>query len=450
MARFLFAVIPALGHLNPMLTVASELQRRGHHVAFGSGREIEGAIRRAGLPHFPVLPDTMLDSSRDTVRRMLKHRGPLGNVYLIKNILEFMPASIPEWQQLMTEFHPDVVVVDMLTYGAAMVAQALEIPWATFCPIPSMIPSRDAPPYSPWGLPPARNGLARGLYRLLHALHVRSFSMFDQRFNRMRRTMGLEPLSCGVITTSLSPYLVLIPSCQGFEFSRSDWPHQVYLIGTSPWTGNDDSEKVNPDLDLLSGDRPVIFVTLGTFQSHRPALSFFETVVKAFADEPLQVVMAVGQQAIRSASGGVPGNFMVASFIAHEKILPRTSAVVHHGGFGISHDAIYFGVPSVIVPLGQDLFENASRCTEAGVALRIDYRRFNPRRLRQALYRILGDEAIRGRVRRLQTLFQASHPDKLGASLLERLAMEKRPILRSEPIRSGFDQRGVGFQTPPE
>ena len=45
---------PAIpGHLNPMTTLARELQRRGHEVVVFTSFLSEPAVRAAGLSHFP-------------------------------------------------------------------------------------------------------------------------------------------------------------------------------------------------------------------------------------------------------------------------------------------------------------------------------------------------------------------------------------------------------------
>jgi demethyllactenocin mycarosyltransferase len=170
-------------------------------------------------------------------------------------------------------------------------------------------------------------------------------------------------------------------------------------------------------------------VTLGTFQSYR-SLNFFHIVMDAFRQEPYQVVMSVGQAADLAEFKDAPANFKIERFVPHARILPRASAVVHHGGFGIAQDTIYHGLPSVVVPVGQDLYENARRRTEAGVALRIPYSKLHSQRLREAMLTILHDEQIKKETKHLQKKFLKMNAGKTGADLLEKFADSQRPVYR--------------------
>jgi len=110
--------------------------------------------------------------------------------------------------------------------------------------------------------------------------------------------------------------------------------------------------------------------------------------------------------------------------------LPRCAAVIHHGGQGIAQDCIYHGLPSLVVPISQDLYEIATRCVSAGVSLKIHYPRLTPQRLRDALRKVLTDQSIRAATNSLQARFRATNAGATGATLLEQLARTKQPVYR--------------------
>ena len=176
-------------------------------------------------------------------------------------------------------------------------------------------------------------------------------------------------------------------------------------------------------------DKPLIYVTLGTVQTFR-SLEFFNTVIDALKDEPFRVVMSVGHAVDMSEFDNVPGNFRIERFVPHNKILPHAAAVIHHGGLGIAQDSIFHGLPSVVVPISQDLYELARRCTVSGVSVRIPYPRLNSARLRSAVRKILSDSSIINNTKKLQSVFLNTDAGSTGADLLEKLAKTKQPVYR--------------------
>ncbi len=68
--------------------------------------------------------------------------------------------EIPDLQRAIEETQPDLMLIDVQTWGAAAAAESSGLPWAMWCPYPLPLPSRDAPPFGP-GLRPARGPLGR-------------------------------------------------------------------------------------------------------------------------------------------------------------------------------------------------------------------------------------------------------------------------------------------------
>ena len=64
----------------------------------------------------------------------------------------------PDLRRAIADAQPDLLLVDIATWGALAVAEASGGPWASWCPFPLPLPSRDAPPFGP-GLRPARGPL---------------------------------------------------------------------------------------------------------------------------------------------------------------------------------------------------------------------------------------------------------------------------------------------------
>ena len=70
MAKFLFIVLPSLGHLNPTMAIASELKKRKHHVGYATGTDVRYSIESEGHEFFQAGPPGMKSQISDIVRHL--------------------------------------------------------------------------------------------------------------------------------------------------------------------------------------------------------------------------------------------------------------------------------------------------------------------------------------------------------------------------------------------
>jgi len=67
----------------------------------------------------------------------------------------------------------------------------------------------------------------------------------------------------------------------------------------------------------------------------------------------------------------LPAGALHVSHAPFSALLPRLSALVHHGGIGTSAQALAAGIPQLVVPFAHDQFDNAARLHRLGVAVRL-------------------------------------------------------------------------------
>lgn len=113
-------------------------------------------------------------------------------------------------------------------------------------------------------------------------------------------------------------------------------------------------------------DRPVVYVTLGTFSNTNRSL--FRLLIDAVCSAPVNVVVATGRNVDPADLGELPPQAHARQFIPQEQLLPHCVAVVHHAGAGTAFGALAHGLPSVAVPQSADNFTIAARLRAAGVA----------------------------------------------------------------------------------
>ena len=117
----------------------------------------------------------------------------------------------------------------------------------------------------------------------------------------------------------------------------------------------------------------------------------------------------------------LPENFFVVGDTPHDWLLPRTAAVIHHGGSGTSHSATRAGVPSIVTPFAGDQFFWAECLRQAGVApAAVDGRKPNAQAFANALD-FAASETVRSRARALGATMRAENGVANAVAALERI-----------------------------
>lgn len=372
MSRVLAYTSPARGHLFPLVPILDELVRRGHEVHLRTlASEVPG-MRARGYQAAAIDPRIEAIQHEDW-----KARNP--RAALVASTSVFVARAAFDGADLAAAraaVQPDLLIVDINTWGAAADAEASGVPWASFSPYLLPLASPDAPPWGP-GLPPARGPLGRLRDAIARPLVV---GMVERtmlpRYNEVRRAISpaLTPVrSATDMFTRASRLLYL--TAEPFEYPRRAWPANLRMIGPSAWEPAAEA----PDW-LAQETRPIVLVaTSSEFQADaRLAQAAFD----AFAGEDVLVVATLPSQdpgALR-----VPANGRAEAFVPHGPILERAELAITHGGMGVTQKALAAGVPVVAVPFGRDQPETARRVDVAGAGVMLSPGKLNPETLRAA------------------------------------------------------------------
>jgi MGT family glycosyltransferase len=405
MSRILAYTSPARGHLFPLAGILDELCERGHQVALRTlASEVE-LMRGRGFAAEPVDPRIEAMTHDDWGARSPQKA-------LRRSVGIFCARAEhdgPDLRRAIDAERPDAVIVDVNSWGARAVAEAWGGPWATFCPYPLPLPSRDAPPFGP-GLPPARGPLGRLRDRVLRPFVSGALEReFSGPLNEVRAGLGLEPIDGTTMFTR--PPLLIYMTAEPFEYPRSDWPANVRLVGPCEW---DPPAEAPAWLDEVR--RPLVLVT--TSSEFQDDARLVEVAFEALADEDVEVVATL--PAAEASSIDVPANARVLRFVAHGPLLERAACAITHGGMGATQKAIARGVPVCAVPFGRDQLEVARRVELSGAGTRLPARRLSPARLRA---KVREATACREGAERVAAAFARAGGPAAAATAVEEQAM---------------------------
>jgi len=158
-------------------------------------------------------------------------------------------------------------------------------------------------------------------------------------------------------------------------------------------------------LDRLEA-QPTLFISLGTAFNNRP--DFFKLCLRAFDNQPWQVVMAHGKHVDEAALGAVPQNFLLAPYVPQLEVLQQTSVFVTHGGMNSVMESLYFGVPVVVVPQIIEQEKTAQRCAELGLGIALDPNDLTAEKLRAAVDQVHHTPSFREHVLAMQQTVRAA------------------------------------------
>jgi UDP:flavonoid glycosyltransferase YjiC (YdhE family) len=386
--RFLFTTIPGSGHFHPLVPTARALQRRGHDVVFAASPTFAPAIEAAGFEAHPAGP-AWLESLSDPVMQKI-----LAGEFFVDLIRMDMVEGVIRAAEATGA---DAIVRGGAELGGLVAGAILDLPVAS---------AAAAANKAYW--PMMRPGIARAAAE--HGLDGERVTAEDFEVLRIDRT----------------PPSLELPGYQA--------PSNEINVRPEPFDGGGELPKWFDD----RGDRPLIYVTLGTvFNGNVP---LFRLIADALADQPFEVVMALGDGIPRQALGEVAGNVRVGGFLPQAKVLERASAVVNHGGYNTVSAALGAGVPLFLLPMGADQPYNTERCITAGAALGVIQPQpdgppsaapppFTPPDaavIRDGTRRLLEEPAFREAARAIAAEIAAMPPAAYAAQRLEEAVLERQ------------------------
>ena len=428
MARILLSVVPASGHVNPMLAIGQALQDTGHTVAFTTAEMYQAQIERAGFIFYPMAyPEGAVESIHDAFRQPARWvsqfslRAPQS--YFFRDLPDLVASII----RAIEDFQPDVLANDGNQYAGPIAADACDMPYSNFFAIANPLLSKDAPPFGlglkwmPAGHP------YRLLWKVLNIPVQGVLLRHDLCVNRVRRRFGLKPRWGNLLAPS--PYLTLIATTDAYEYPRSDLEPQVMYVG--PVTTAQRGEVLDdfPWEWLAKDERPTFYVSMGTIVRGD---KIFRYVIDLARTANWKAVIAVGHNTDPVNFEPLPENVLVRQFVLQLKLMQQVDALVSHGGNNTVSETLLHGLPLVVIPISADQPDSAGHVVACGAGIRLSPWRLTQAKLGEAMQAILNEPTYRQAAQRIQVSYQATDGAKTCAELIGLLAERQKPLFRPQ------------------
>jgi UDP:flavonoid glycosyltransferase YjiC (YdhE family) len=265
------------------------------------------------------------------------------------------------------------------------------------------LPDNAVPPY----LSGCRSTDVAGRERFIEHYQI-AVAPAHARFSRFLASTGTAPCPPGQFLLD-SPWLNLLLSPTPVRYEREqplDPQKYVYLDGCV----RREAPYIVPDFPRHN-EAPLIYVSFGSLGA--ADTDMMKRLISTIESLPYRFLINVG--AYREMYTTVPDNVYLDSWFPQPAVLKECQLFIHHGGNNSFCEALFFGLPSLIIPYCWDGHDNAARAEEVGVG------RYLPRfadplaALPAALEQLLADQPMRQRLKTLSTRMQATRGTEIAA-----------------------------------
>jgi UDP:flavonoid glycosyltransferase YjiC (YdhE family) len=391
--KILFTVQPAAGHLHPLVPVAQALTDAEHEVAVCSAASFRPEVDAFRLAYIDAGLDWLM-SDRSTWEAFppMPPPGPEFAAWAVTTLADIAAGRMAsDVLGVARDWAADLIIREGMEYGGCLAADRLGLPHAS---------------------------VGGNAYAAIDSPEVDYFTG--------NRRMVAAPLACHRERMGLPPDPDTLMPFRHLHlcFTPPDWdgpgaprpPNTRFLRHTSTMSPG---ARLPEWVDGLP-DRPTVFASLGTVFNKTPGV--LEAIVTALAEDPINVVVAIGRDQDPSRFGPQPAHVRLEAYVPQPLLLPHCDAFVTHGGFNSVKEALSAGVPMVVVPISADQPYSAERCAELGAARTVGPDARTPEAIRDAVRAVLAEDSYRAGARAFQEEMMALPGPEHMVELLEALA----------------------------
>jgi sterol 3beta-glucosyltransferase len=387
--RITVLAVGSRGEVEPLVALAAGLQDAGHVVRLATHEEF-AALTEGRHLEFARLWGSLDEALATPAGQRLIHSGR--NFFrAMHSLFELIPSAARRLYEDCWSACQDAqaIVYGQITVAGPHIAQKLRVP-AIAAFVNPVCPGRPTAAFPAPGMPGLPLG---GWYNCLTHVAVASGMalVWQPTLNRWRRTrLGLRAVRHArvlprpnVVLYGFSPTLVPPPR---------EWDKDSLVSGYWFLEPSADWQPPRELVAFLNAGPAPVYVGFGTMKDADPSLT--PTILEALKRTRQRGVLLMA--ASQTGPALLPDNVFAVDAVPFRWLFPRMSAVVHHGGLGTCHAALWAGVPQVVVPFMGDQPFWGARLARLGVSpAPIPRRRLCASRLATAIVTAVGNPRIR-------------------------------------------------------
>ena len=401
------------GHLNVLLPLGQELQKRGHYVTLIGLLDAQRKTLTAGLGFQAMAEEEFPEG------KMAEHFAQLGRLSglaALQCVINFLKdeatVMLKKAPQAIKEAGVEALLVDQTFVWGGTVAEYLDLPFITICSSavlnidPSVPPYYTLWPYNPAWWARLRNRMG---YQLINHLA----KPIREEIAKYRQKWGL-PLYSDFPNDAHSQLAQLSQLPPEFEFPRQNLPQCFHFTG--PYHNSDSRKPVPFPWEKLNG-KPLIYASMGTLQNR--LIGVFEKIASACEGLDAQLIISLGRSATPEKLPELTGNPLVVGYLPQIEILKKTTLAINHAGPNSILESLTYGVPMVAIPVAKDQPGLAARIAWTGVGEVVPLSKLSVEMLQKAVKKVLTKDSYKKNALRLQEAIKRAGGVSWAANIIE-------------------------------
>lgn len=416
-------VCPAsTGHLNTMLPLGKELQRRGHHVTLFGIPDAESKTLSAGL-EFKAVGESEFPKGTmaESLARLGKLSGRQALKYTVNALRDGADVLLRYGPTAMKEAGIEALLVDQASPEGGTIAEFLGIPFVSICSAVVLNREENVPPsFTTWNYNPSWWGRLRN--RIAYKLLRQMVKPITKTINDYRQEWNLPQPSHANQRYSQLAQISQQPA--ELEFPREKLP--AYFHFTGPYHSPVGRDVPDFPYDKLTG-KPLIYASLGTVQNR--LIVVFQKIAEACTGLDAQLVISLGGSAKPESLPKLSGSPIVVEYAPQLELLQRATITITHGGMNTTLECLNNGVPMVVIPIANDQPGIASRVVWSGCGEAIPVKSVNVSRLKTAIQKVLTEDSYKQNAVRLQEAISRSGGVSRAIDIVEKAVSTRKPVV---------------------
>src|SRR5262245_51068018 len=392
------------GHLNPMTTLARQLQARNHEVVF---------LYSSGAGGLPFVPSPEKDHINENRQEASRKQGEDALQFSVRAVLAQTEAILKSLPSIVQANGIDALIIDTVQFYAELGALQLGMPYVHV----STGVHHDYSGYTPlcmYGWPHETTPAALARNREGVAKWTNLLKSVNEGVKAHAESIRLK-IDWNDLDSTVSPLAFITHVPRAFDFESSHWPSQFHHTG--PFHNGKGREKVDFPWERLTGE-PVIYASMGTILNGQ--VDVFRTIVAALAkNKNLQLVLSIGDQVDPKQIGPVPSNAIIAKRVPQLELLKQATVCITHAGLNTALESLAQGVPQLAIPVTYDQPGVAARLAHQKTGVVTSITGLTADHLAFLLEEVLTNPTYRENARKLQKAITEANGLLVAADVIE-------------------------------
>ncbi len=397
MSNILIIAKGSYGGILPLYALGQELQKRGHHVTAAT---------------FSTQKNTVLSLGFSSI--VFDKPSLLSKPHSLK-ALRFQTAVL-----LNAAHQADIIIGSYSVLLGRLIAKQAGKPWIYAPSFPLAVCSR----YEPC-LFPELQMIQRSTALYWPQLQKLYFSIFYYASYLVKVPAVLYQLSLDkayykhpLFEGKYSSDLNLLLTSPILVQPQKDWPKSTIVCGFSwfePSFLGASENLTTLNSFITAGSSPIVF-TLGAGSRNNP-VAFCQESIRACQKLNVRGIIVAAKKfhaELKSSS-----EILVTDWLPYDKVFPYAKAVVHSGGIGTIGLCLKYGVPSLLIPVVADQFDNAYRANKLGVAKVIFSQRYQAEEMARLLSELLNDDAKKIQLEKISRKVREENGAQIACDAIE-------------------------------